>query len=315
MESVPPSSNGYQINFNLLTQKLKELAIEKRMTQVELAKGITTRDHLNKILNGKRNPSLELLYQLCNRLEVDIKTVLEQCHFVEFDNTQKIMHDMKECLTVFDFDRLEELVQQHADHIDFQFGMGKQYILKAKGVVLMKKYKKYEEALAYLDESLILFSNTDNDFIHSSNLIYTGQELSAYTHKSICLYELGRTEEAIDFLASLLINRIPYYDTTEIRLVLRAFYYLSSFLYRSDRYDEAILASTHGIKMAKSKFTFIYLGDFNRVIGDSYYKLDKLDLAKDHFKQAANLYNIFELTHFHSLLVEHCNAININITD
>lgn len=42
------------------------------MTQSELAAEITPRDHLNKILNGKRNPSLELLYQLCNKLHVDI---------------------------------------------------------------------------------------------------------------------------------------------------------------------------------------------------------------------------------------------------
>ena len=45
-----PNLNGYYINFQLLTQKLKEIANEKGMTQSELAAGITPRDHLNKIL-------------------------------------------------------------------------------------------------------------------------------------------------------------------------------------------------------------------------------------------------------------------------
>ena len=121
-----PNLNGYYINFQLLTQKLKEIAQEKGMTQSELAAGITPRDHLNKILNGKRNPSLELLYQLCNKLRVDIRVLIEQCYYINFEQTSDYMHQMKQCTTMGNYDLLEQLLQKCANLPDFQYGVGKQ---------------------------------------------------------------------------------------------------------------------------------------------------------------------------------------------
>ena len=152
-----PNLNGYYINFQLLTQKLKEIAQEKGMTQSELAAGITPRDHLNKILNGKRNPSLELLYQLCNKLRVDIRVLIEQCYYINFEQTSDYMHQMKQCTTMGNYDLLEQLLQKCANLPDFQYGVGKQAYTYQQGVVQLKKYKNAAKALEYFNEALRTF--------------------------------------------------------------------------------------------------------------------------------------------------------------
>lgn len=57
-----------------LGERVKEIRIQKGMTQTELANKIG-KDHpsINKLENGKVNPSYYFLYEVANGLGVDVK--------------------------------------------------------------------------------------------------------------------------------------------------------------------------------------------------------------------------------------------------
>lgn len=57
-----------------LGERVKEIRIQKGLTQTELANKIV-KDHpsINKLENGKVNPSYFFLYEVANGLGVDVK--------------------------------------------------------------------------------------------------------------------------------------------------------------------------------------------------------------------------------------------------
>ncbi|MGL4336425.1 MAG: helix-turn-helix domain-containing protein [Turicibacter sp.] len=307
-----PHLNGFHINFELLTQKLKEIAHEKGMTQAQLAEGITPRDHLNKILNGKRNPSLELLYQLCNKLHVDMKVLIEQCYFKNYEETTEIFHEMKKCVTRGNYDGLEELVNQYADYEDFQFGIGKQFYLHQKGAILLKKYHKYEEALEMLHAALDIFTPEDAT-VFKTTKIYTVDDMAINTYIAICLFHLNKRDEAIKLIENSIYNRLSVYESQETRLQLRAFYYLAYFQFEMGNYEKALEVATEGILRGRCKFIYIYLGDLNVIKGKCYYHLGNNESASYHFKRALEFFQLFGLERFTVILQDYLKEINFDI--
>ena len=313
MEPVISHLNSYQINFERVSEILKEIATEKHITQAELAAGITTRDHLNKILNGKRHPSLELLYLLCNKLEIDIKILLLKCHFKNYERSDFLMQKMTNALRSFELDTYEQLYQEIESDPDFQYGLGKQFLLKAKGTILLKKYRNYTDALYYLKLSLNQITDTKLNVSTGLNFLYTGQELEAYTFKSECLFKLGQKDEAIQLLTSLLDKRVKNYDSADSCTILCTFCYLSRYLYSVENYQESIKYALKGIEYAESKYIYMYLGDLYSIAGKSYIKLNDFSLAKTHLQRAYDIYHTFEYLHFKADVLLHCQKSNIQL--
>ncbi len=306
-----PNLNGYYINFQLLTQKLKEIAQEKGMTQSELAAGITPRDHLNKILNGKRNPSLELLYQLCNKLRVDIRVLIEQCYYINFEQTSDYMHQMKQCTTMGNYDLLEQLLQKCANLPDFQYGVGKQAYTYQQGVVQLKKYKNAAKALEYFNEALRTFSlmdETGSERLH----IFTIEEIGINTDKATCLFTLGQRQEAIELLTTSVESRLANYENVETLHILRAYFYLAQFYLQEKNYVKCIEIATKGINLSNCKFVYIYAGDLNATKATALHFLGDEEYATFHFRRAYEFYNLLGSSRISTMLDRHLEIIGFD---
>lgn len=306
-----PNLNGYYINFQLLTQKLKEITHEKGITQSELAAGITPRDHLNKILNGKRNPSLELLYQLCNKLHVDIRVLIEQCYYVNFEQTNDYIHKMKQCTTSGNYDLLEKIIEECIYLPDFQHGIGEQSLKYQKGVVQFKKYKNFDKALRYFNEAINTFSLLDeegNEQMH----IHTTNEIAVKIDIAACLFSLGKRQEAINRLTVLIESQFATYENYETYLILRAYFYLAQFYLREKNYTKCIEVATKGIDLTNCKFVYIYAGDLNATKATALYFLGKKDEATFHFRRAYEFYNLLGSSRITDNLDEHLKKIGFD---
>ena len=307
-----PNLNGYYINFPLLTQKLKEIANEKGMTQSELAAGITPRDHLNKILNGKRNPSLELLYQLCNKLHVDIRILIEQCYYINFEETSDYIHQMKQCTTFGNYDHLEELVNTCATLPDFQYGIGKQAHTYQKGVVMLKKYKDVAQALLLFDEALNTFSIRGEDG-NETFRIFTIEEAGINVDKAACLYRMGHKQQALDLLQANINGRLANYENVETYQILRSYFYLAQFYLQDKNYEQSIKIATEGIELSNCKFVYIYAGDLNATKATALYYSGYEKEAAFHFRRAYEFYTIHGSLRLSNMLDKHLELIGFDI--
>lgn len=306
-----PNLNGYYINFQRLTQKLKEIASEKGMTQRELAAGITPRDHLNKILNGKRNPSLILLYQLCNKLHVDIKLLIEQCYYLNYEQTTKYIHEMKKCTTAGDYDRLEQLIDECSTLDDFQYGIAKQFHIYQRGIIQLKKYHNPTAALDYIEESLNTFVIPDENGNKLSH-IFTTEEIGINIDKAHCLFQLGRKTEAIDLLLSMINNRLANYENVETYHILRAHFYLAKFYLENKNYEQCLEITSKGLELSHCKFVYIYAGDLHATKGTALYHLGHENEATYHFKRAYEFYYLLGCSRTIQALDKHLTLLGIN---
>ncbi len=283
--------NGHYINFQQLTQKLKEIAHEKGMTQSELAEGITPREHLNKILNGKRNPSLILLYQLCNKLNVDIRLLIEQGYYVNYEQTSNYIHRMKQCITQGNFDRLEELVNFCSTIDDFKNGIAKQFLTYQKGIIQLKKYHNPSQALEYIEESLSTAFQKGYEGSSSSHFL-TLEEKNINIDKAICLFQLGDTEQAINILVSIINNRLAIYENTETYHLLRAHFYLAKFYLETQQINFCLEVAKKGIDLAHCKFVYIYVGDLHALTSLAFHALQNDKEANFHYNKAQDFYRL-----------------------
>lgn len=282
------------------------------MTQSELAAGITPRDHLNKILNGKRNPSLILLYQLCNKLHVDIKLLIEQCYYLNYEQTTNYIHEMKKCTTLGNYERLEQLIEECTNLDDFQYGIAKQFHLYQKGIVELKKYHNPTAALDYIEESLNTFLIPDGDGNNSSH-IFTIEEIGINIDKASCLFQLGRKNEAIDLLLSMINNQLANYENVDTYHILRAHFYLAQFYLQNENYEQCLEISSKGIALAHCKFVYIYAGDLNATKGTALYHLGHENEVAYYFRRAYEFYCLLGCSRITKALDEHLIRIGIDL--
>ncbi|MDE5978161.1 MAG: helix-turn-helix transcriptional regulator [Turicibacter sp.] len=302
---------GYYINFPKLAQKLKEIAVEQKMTQSELAAGITPREHLNKILNGHRNPSLIVLYQMCDKLHVDINLLIEQCYYIDYEQTTHYIHEMKKCVTIGDYDQLEQLVEECTQFEDFHHGIAKQFSTYQKGIIQLKKYNHPVIALNYFEEALnasaILLEGQET-LAHS----LVTEEVSIQIDKAICLFQLSQEKEAIQLLSSLINHKVANdYRSIETYHILRAYFYLSKFYLLTKDYEMALVAATEGINLAHCKFIYIYAGDLHSIKGLALHHLENKRESVSNFNLAFKFYSLFEAQHQKELLNEHLIELGI----
>lgn len=63
---------------NHIAQRIREMRIEKGLTQAELAEGVITRSYLSQIERGAFEPSYDVIEKLANKLECNIEDLLNQ---------------------------------------------------------------------------------------------------------------------------------------------------------------------------------------------------------------------------------------------
>ena len=283
--------NGHYINFPQLTRKLKEIASEKGITQSELAEGITPREHLNKILNGKRNPSLILLYQLCNKLNIDIRILIEQGYYVNYEQTSNYIHQMKKCVTQGDYNKLEDLINFCSDIDDFKYGIAKKFYIYQKGILQLKKYHNPSAALEYIETALGTSFNAEYDGNSSSHFL-TLEEKNIMIDKAICLFHLGEKDKAINLLLSIINNQLVIYENFETYHLLRAHFYLAKFYLQTKNPNRCIQIANKGIELAHCKFVYIYVGDLHAVISLAFRTLGNERGTIHHYQKAEEFYKL-----------------------
>lgn len=87
-------------------EALKELRHDRKMTQGMLAEDICSQSVLSRIENNEEVPNIMVMYQLCDRLDVSIDSVLSHdASFIKQSN--ELLNQFGKLLSTFDYDALE----------------------------------------------------------------------------------------------------------------------------------------------------------------------------------------------------------------
>lgn len=147
------------INIKKFVQIRKKL----KLSQTELCKGICTQATLSKFENLGRIPSMKIMSQLCERMNISLSDLIE-----DDTQTESVVSDLFEKadfnLITFDFKKIAELLEKiEVDNLSTKDRWHYTYL---KGIVLVLKDNDLINGLYYFNQILTDPDITQNDIYY-----------------------------------------------------------------------------------------------------------------------------------------------------
>ncbi|MBF6978122.1 helix-turn-helix transcriptional regulator [Aerococcaceae bacterium zg-BR22] len=252
-------------------KKIKELRLQQNMTQSDLAEGITNQSIISKIEKGLLSPDIELLQQICNRLNISLTTLLND------DNSY---------LTI-STDYIESLLDKR-DYVNLEIYLStlntsslspnhSNYLEWLNLIVRLTCYKEIEPVIDKATQLINTLSINNNKF----NI-----ELKINLFLLIAI----AYEKLDDFYQSknVLIEAYSYSQLpiVEWKLNHKILYALTRVYYKLEQYEESYQFGLDALEITASNNSLLYLEDILLALAHASYRLDMLEESKEYINKA-----------------------------
>ncbi|WEG16636.1 helix-turn-helix domain-containing protein [Alkalihalophilus pseudofirmus] len=250
---------------------IKDLRRFYKISQQELAEGICTQAMISRIENDDLYPSAPLLYQIAEKLGVDINYFFNVSETPRLDYAQEVCLQIRRLVRHTKYKEAMEMIHLEKRNPLFQKGQFQQFLLWQEGICYFYKTKDKERCFSLLEEALCL-KNTAKDHLAEN-------EIEILTSKAIILCDLNLYIEAIDiFNESLtLLKAIPH--TQSSKLEVRILYNMSRAYHLNKQYIRSIETATKGIFLCLKEESMYLLGELYYQKGESLYHKKEVELA------------------------------------
>lgn len=244
---------------------IKSCRNKKKLSQAQLAKGICSREYINKLEKSLASPTLHLINQLSERLQMNLYSeyLLAYPH-VNIETHHRI-EKINECIHNADYESLSLVIEECSRYEEFQGGEPFQCLSYARGLVEVHCNRNLEKSLEYYLQGLkCKYTSLENVF--KTDLQYSNIDYSLLNSVGVSMLRLKKYEEAIRFYKSF-VERILMMFSTNSRYTLNMNFHF---------YINILGAITYNY--------FLSLSDFDKnLLLEEEVLLDKvLDIMKDY---------------------------------
>lgn len=268
---------------NDIGNRLKQFRKQRGLTQKELAKGICTQAMISNFESGDSSPSSLVLFQLANRLQVDINAFFSNDLIIK-ENTSilNIKKVITKLVSQHEYQSVEYIVQTELAKRDDITPEDKQFLYWNQGICIWHLRKDSQQALSLLKEAL--------EIIDDSSL--TEQVISIHNSMAIIFFEQELYDEALyEYETCLLL--IKELAIPEIHLINKIYFGISRVYTYKEQYKEALLYCEYAIRNAIEGDSLYLLGELLFHKGHTYLQMNDKFNSNQAFTQAKV---IFELT-------------------
>ena len=221
---------------------------EKGLSQIELSHGICTQATLSRFENHGQIPSMKILSQLCERLQLDVGDLFASVNTKEVE-INKLLEKIEENIVTMDYELAEKLIGtvQLEQFNDKQ----KIHLLYLKGFTQVLQGKEIEDDLFYFNKIVAEQSENDDTYIH---LAYTGLGLVYHQQKDI---------EKAEYYFSRAIHESEKYQLEKMEDVWRVLivlYHSAMFFSNNKNYKKSNELLKKGIELCSQYHITYYLG-------------------------------------------------------
>ncbi len=233
---------------------IKELRIQKGLTQKQLCEGICTQEELSRIERGKRRPTYTVLSQLLQRMGED-----PDKYYTDIITTEdKEIIDIKSRLTNLSREKteqadkdIEEILNNLENNKKFKNGVNRQFLLNIRSILAFH-CKEYEEMLRYAVEALKMTKPSfDENMIDS--YILSIDEIKLVNTIAAAYGVKSNLEKSTKILLKLKVSMDKNYleEDQKYKIYLHLLQNLTKNLGLLKRYNENISFCDHGINLSK----------------------------------------------------------------
>ncbi|MBS4461749.1 MULTISPECIES: helix-turn-helix transcriptional regulator [unclassified Facklamia] len=252
-------------------KKIKDLRLQLNMTQNDLAKGITSQSVISKIEKGLISPDIDLLQQICERLNTSLATLLDEDYKTITLNTDYI----DSLLEKRDYVHLEKYLST----LDISSLSSNQahFIEWIKLVIQTACYGETDSVIEKANHLITLISTNNNKFnIELKINLYL---LIANIYEE--LKDINQTKEFL--LKAYSFSRLPIVAWNIQHKIL---YGLSRIYYQLNCYEESYQFGLETLEITISNHTLMYLEDILLVLANASIKLGSVEESKEYINQA-----------------------------
>src|SRR5690625_620824 len=274
-------------------KRIYELRVHLNMTQKELCEGICTQAYISKIENGSLAIAADILFQIAERLGVDVNYFYDSTNIDRMDYLSEVEHQARDLVNKRKFRALYELILREEKTPLMYNKKFKQFILWKKA--LCERYVNNDtiKALELMNQALAISSTTKKT--------YSEREIEILLTIAHLYIDLEQFHKAIKKYEHIMIitNKIPYIKNNNLKISL--YYNLSRVHLFLDNLDEAIKYAKLGINICIRTQSLFGLGYLYFVLGRAYEDKHNYENALESFNKAKY---IFELTENENLSIK-----------
>ena len=244
---------------------------EKGLSQIELSHGICTQATLSRFENHGQIPSMKILSQLCERLQLDVGDLFASVNTKEVE-INKLLEKIEENIVTMDYELAEKLIGtvQLEQFNDEQ----KIHLLYLKGFTQVLQGKEIEDDLFYFNKILAEQFENQDSYLH---LAYAGLGL---------VYQQQEDIEKAEYFFTKAIQEVEKHQLEKMEAVWRVLmvlYHSAMFFNKNNNYKKSNELLKKGIELCSQFHITYYLSRL-------YYQLAMNSLESNADKEEVKLY-------------------------
>lgn len=268
---------------NNIAQRIKELRVEKGLTQAELAEGIITRSYLSQIERGAFEPSYDVLEKISKKLGCDIEELLNQQPKNKNLIAVQVQRDIKlaeKNIQESNIDKAKKIIESATFNLLEEDIKGEE-----KGVLywingkVHEKNKEYSKAIELFQKSIDLLEGINHEKV-----------IRSLTDLGYVYSLINKNKDALRVLNKA--NRLAIYEHVGGHIRVSLLLNLGIVHGKLDELYSAINFLEEAIELNRSLEIFYKSGEINMALGICYMQLGEIELAQQSYVKAVEFFTL-----------------------
>ncbi|MEG9296044.1 helix-turn-helix domain-containing protein [Mangrovibacillus sp. Mu-81] len=272
------------MDFTAVGKKIKELRKTSGLSQEELAHGICTQAQISKIEKGDVFPYASTLYQISQKLGVDVNYFFDIGMTPRLDYVQEVFQQLQILRRSVRYEEMMDIVRAEINNPLFmQNNKNLQLLLWHKGIYLYEVQRDLEKSVETLKKAIHL--------THLKGKIMLERELEILLALGTIYFkeDIGKALEVFEEIKGHM-ELLPHLNDYTIKT--RLYYNIARVLTRLNRIDESNKYCEDAIKWCLHKDSIYLLGELHYHTGYNLELLNKPQLAKEYMEKAIIVFEL-----------------------
>ena len=290
------------MDYSIIGKKIKELRKVVGLTQGDLAEGICTQALVSRIEKGDIYPSATALYQISEKLGVDVNYFFEIGTTPRLDYVKEVERQLRNFRVRLMYDEMIEMVKaEEKNPLFFRNQTNLQLLYWHKSIYVFEIDKDQEAGLALLKEALSLTMNKKRAL--------TEREIEIHMTLGVFEYGRGNLEKSLTLYEEVRSALQSSAQLNDKSIKTRLLYNIARTLTRLGKYEESNSYCDQAIKWCLEEEHLFGLGELYYHTGYNYELEGKLGSALSYIDKSILIFEMYEDKRYHQYLQKKRNEI------
>ncbi|WRP06175.1 helix-turn-helix domain-containing protein [Rossellomorea aquimaris] len=283
------------MDYSIIGKKIRELRKVVGLTQGDLAEGICTQALISRIEKGDIYPSATALYQISQKLGVDVNYFFEIGTTPRLDYVKEVERQLRNFRVKLMYEEMIGMVKaEEKNPLFFRNQTNLQLLYWHKSIYLFEIEKDRDAGLSLLKEALSLTMNKKRAM--------TEREIEIHMTLGVFEYGKGNLEKSLfsyEEVKSAIQSSTQLNDKS---IKTRLLYNIARTLTRLGKYKESNSYCDQAIKWCLEEEHLFGLGELYYHTGYNYELEGELEKALSHINKSILIFDMYEDNRYHQYL-------------